>query len=358
LKSQSASVQTKLTLEWDWGTAYDLFVSLLVLHDPQTFGLRGAWAAGVRSRLPDGPRELLELVSGEMGLVPIYWLRSLPDPKGAEATIGALAELPPAEVLPALALCPGDPPQYVALLKQVAERQVWDQKDLEALLRLDDPLNRVNSPSEAEGMLNGWAKAQQIGEGLAEALNVYYEAFFEEEEKRIRPQLEKALERAKAEAEHTPLPELLESLSRGVRLEGDESGARLLLVPSYWVTPLVIMEQAAEKDFVLLFGARPADESLVPGERVPDDLLLAFKGLADPTRLRILHYLMDEHLTPAQLSRRLRLRPPTVTHHLHTLRLAGLVRYALNDKGLERLYSIRPGAFPAVVRSLKRFLEG
>jgi hypothetical protein len=25
---------------WDWGTAYDLFVNLAVLHDPATLGLR------------------------------------------------------------------------------------------------------------------------------------------------------------------------------------------------------------------------------------------------------------------------------------------------------------------------------
>jgi hypothetical protein len=35
-------------LHWDYGTAYDLFVSLMVLHKPSKFGLRGAWAKGVR----------------------------------------------------------------------------------------------------------------------------------------------------------------------------------------------------------------------------------------------------------------------------------------------------------------------
>ena len=40
------------TLIWQTGTAYDLFASLQVLHRPQEFGLRRAWAAGVRARLP------------------------------------------------------------------------------------------------------------------------------------------------------------------------------------------------------------------------------------------------------------------------------------------------------------------
>ena len=33
------------TLLWDIGTAYDMFISLDVLHNPDKFGLRGAWAA-------------------------------------------------------------------------------------------------------------------------------------------------------------------------------------------------------------------------------------------------------------------------------------------------------------------------
>ena len=51
---------TSPRLLWDWGTAYDLFISLEVLHEPDKFGVRGAWAAGVRARLPDEGREALE----------------------------------------------------------------------------------------------------------------------------------------------------------------------------------------------------------------------------------------------------------------------------------------------------------
>jgi hypothetical protein len=38
-------------LRWEFGTAYDLMMSLEVLHNPENFGLRASWAAGVRSRL-------------------------------------------------------------------------------------------------------------------------------------------------------------------------------------------------------------------------------------------------------------------------------------------------------------------
>jgi len=114
---------------------------------------------------------------------------------------------------------------------------------------------------------------------------------------------------------------------------------------------------AANDDLKLfLFGARPADASLVPGEVVPDALLRVLKALSDPTRLRIMHYLANEMLSPADLARRLRLRAPTVTHHLKTLRLAGLVRVMLGEGKEAKQYAARLEAVAAACDSLKSFL--
>ena len=93
------------------------------------------------------------------------------------------------------------------------------------------------------------------------------------------------------------------------------------------------MTALVPKHWVVLFGARPAEVALVPGEVVPDAMLRALKALSDPTRLLILRYLSDQPQTPSQLARRLRLRPPTVIHHLSALRLAGLVYISLDETG-------------------------
>lgn len=41
-------------LLWEWGTAYDMFISLAVLHEPAEFGVRSSWrlafANGCRQR--------------------------------------------------------------------------------------------------------------------------------------------------------------------------------------------------------------------------------------------------------------------------------------------------------------------
>ena len=44
-----------ITLLWDIGTAYEFFISLYVLHEPEKFGVRASWAAGIRSRSRSGP---------------------------------------------------------------------------------------------------------------------------------------------------------------------------------------------------------------------------------------------------------------------------------------------------------------
>jgi DNA-binding transcriptional ArsR family regulator len=85
-------------------------------------------------------------------------------------------------------------------------------------------------------------------------------------------------------------------------------------------------------------------------------LLRALKALADPTRLRILRYLSHEALTPSELSRRLRLRAPTVIHHLSALRLAGLVHLTLESE-TEKRYTIRPEGVDLSCALLKKFLE-
>jgi DNA-binding transcriptional ArsR family regulator len=68
-----------------------------------------------------------------------------------------------------------------------------------------------------------------------------------------------------------------------------------------------------------------------------------------------MRYLNEESLTPSEIARRLRLRPPTVTHHLSALRLAGLVHLSLGASG-EKRYAARMEAIQASCAHLVEFL--
>jgi DNA-binding transcriptional ArsR family regulator len=355
---------TSPTILWDWGTAYDLFVSLGVLHKPADFGVRGAWAAGVRARLPAAERETLEQ-SQLLGHIPFQWIFALPEPKDTTAVLWALGQMPPAERLPSLALCPEWPPDDVAaLLRGVAARGAWDASDREALgaayRRAYQDHGDKERPSSQDlvDTLTLWARVEEFGERYVQALRTYHEVFFAEEERRISPLLQNALSRAQELAERLPLLDLLEELSQGLRFDEPPGAPELVLVPSFWCTPLMYFGRVSADREIRLFGARPSDASLVPGQVVPDALLRALKALSDPTRLRILHYLSEEPLAPAELARRLRLRAPTVTHHLQTLRLAGLVQVTLRHghKDVKR-YAVRSEAVTAAFESLQGFLD-
>ena len=108
LKEETTEViQPKLS--WEFGTAYDLMMSLEVLHNPEDFGLRASWAAGVRSRVPAGEREVLE-DSLSLVYVPLAWLHTLPEPKDAATALWALRQVPAKDRLSVLACCNEDPP--------------------------------------------------------------------------------------------------------------------------------------------------------------------------------------------------------------------------------------------------------
>lgn len=346
-------------LVWDMGTAYDMFISLIVLHTPVDFGIRGAWAAGMRSRLPSPEREILEQAQRVfLRKSQLAWVYTLPAPKDSVTALEALERTAPAERLPALASYSWDSTSWGVVLQEVATRQAWDERDREALLAAWHEGRQSGSLSapDAEIILSWWARSEEFGERYLRALRAYYECFFAEEEVRILPALKEGLRRAQSLAEELPFPALIEELSQGVHYDVLELPElpELALVPSYWGDPLVWADLVGDDRVLLIFGARPTDASLVPGEVVPDVLLQALKALADPTRLRIVRYLASESLTPTQLSHRLRLRVPTVVHHLNTLRIARLVE--IKRAGKEVSYTVRAQSIIATCDSLRGFV--
>ncbi|MFN2144741.1 MAG: ArsR/SmtB family transcription factor [Anaerolineales bacterium] len=347
---------------WDYGTAYDFLASLHVLHFPDEFGLRGAWAAGVRSRLPGEAKEFLEIIVSNFN-VPLHWVYSLPAPKDAATVLLALKRMPVEDRLPALQLCPMNAPAGYDLLLETMDRGSWDQTTVNDLLQIwrSHPAGQTVVPGpisakRAEKVLQIYAEPEAFGEKYVSSLHAYYEVFFSEEERRISPKLEQALSKAEAQAEKVGLDAYLSSLTESIGKQFTIRGEEIILAPSYWTSPGFLYNSLDEDRMLLLFGARPKEESLVPGEIVPEDLLLRLKAMTDPTRMRILRYLLQEQLTPAELARRLRLRAPTVTHHLHTLKAAGMVHFVRKGKN-EHLYYAKMESVKELYMMLKDFLE-
>jgi DNA-binding transcriptional ArsR family regulator/DNA-binding transcriptional MerR regulator len=342
---------------WEVGTAYDFFISLQVLHKPEDFGLRGSWAAGVRSRIPPSERKTLEDTSNLIHTLNLPWIHNLPEPKDGASALWTLARLPPDKILPSLAYSFETKKEYVEILDRVTERRVWEERDREDLRSfLNEHKKHHITQKEIGKILDWWSSPHEFGEGFLSALRAYFEVFFAEEERRIQPVLQEALEKAQEQAQKLDVKALLESLSQGVRFESLDEIDRLILTPSFWSTPFIFYDRIDAKTMIVAFGGRPSGASLVPGEEVPDAMLQALKAMADPTRLRILRYLSGQPMTPSELSRRLRLRAPTVVHHLHALRLAGLVHLTLESGG-EKRYEARREMVGATFENIRDFLN-
>jgi DNA-binding transcriptional ArsR family regulator len=348
-------MMTTPEVSWDWGSAYDLFASIHVLHQPDIVGLRASWAAGVRSRLPAEHREFLEQAEG-LFWNPVVWTYKLPAPKDAATALWALSQIPAAERLPTLSIDPEVPDEVRDILLSVAERGKWKDEERE-LLRTKISRKSKHGPSKTVmESYKWWASPQEFGERYLAALQSYHMVFFAEEERRIRPALEQAVERGQEMSRKLDFSSLMEELSRGVQLEMLSDYEQVVFAPSYWLTPLVTWAEIDPKKVLLVYGGRPADESLVPGETVPDAMLRGLRALSDPTRMKVLRYLSKEPLTPSKLARRLRLRAPTVIHHLNELRLAGLVHVNVSSSG-EKSYVIRSETIDDTFGALMRFLE-
>lgn len=352
--TQTAQTETApITLLWDIGTAYELFVSLSVLHKTEQHGLRPSWAAGVRSRIPPVERKFLEEVIPFLGCCPAPWIYRLQGSKDAINAIWALRQIPAERrMIEMMGVERWDKPEIRDIVLKITAQGSWSNRDLAAFKALFE--EKHEETKGIDKFLDWWARPDEFGEAMVNALQAYHLAFFSEEEKRVAPILQAGLEWAQERAKHLSVSDLIVELSQGLRLD-EMKVKELVIVPAFWTTPLVVMDEIDDDTGIFMFGARPATMSAIPGELVPDGLVQALKALADPTRLKIIHFLTHEELTPSELSRRLSLRAPTVTHHLGELRLAGLVN--LRMRGQEKLYSARPEGIAGAFGTLQEFLK-
>lgn len=341
---------------WDFGSAYDLFISLFHLHNPEDFNIRPSWANGILNRLGEKDRKTLKLAD-EMMLMPLYFVHFLPKPKDTQTCLTVLEEKPESKRLEALAFAAGTPINFKELVLSTRPNHKWTQAEKNCAAEYFTYRGREVQPTFLEAVYQTWAHREEFGSDLLQALSAYYENFFAEEEQRILPVLRKGLRHAQMRAGSLSVPAMLEEISAGVRYYELENYKRLYLAPSFWSTPYLHFEDVDKDAILMVYGARPDNMALILGDIVPDRLLRGLKALADSTRLRILRDIALAPQTAAQLSRSLRLRPPTIAHHLKELRQAGVVQVIMDPEG-ESQYATRFDGFDTIQDLLTRFVHG
>ena len=340
---------------WRLSTAVDFFISLNDIFNPEQSGLRPSWAAGVRSRLPADAREFLADIFAHPWL-PGHFLGRLAPPYDVRAALDSLAEIPPTGRFRVLAATQKFSAGVLDIIEKIEEKQSWNEEDLNGILsQYASSASKKIRRKEAIFFLDQFARSNKLGPPLIPALKAFYEGFFQEEEQRIRPYLQRAIDQGQQLAIDKPLPSLLEALSEGVAYALSKPYREIIFSPSFWSTPLIADVELNEETLFFIFGCRPEEESLIPGELIPDDLNRGLKALADPTRLKILHLLREKPLPPADIARAIRLRQATVTHHLQQLRQARLVRLTLSPSD-RRVYAMRSDGIEKIIDLLNEFM--
>jgi len=344
------------TIQWDFGSAYDFFISLFVIHHPDRFGLRAAWAAGVRSRFNPEDRQFLEETLNFLP-VPLSWIYRLPlENKSTKAVLDLLASIPPEKRLVSLFRSSLMTDEVYTTIESIERNQKVSTNDLNVLRTIFQQRTTPIKTRDVRKMADVFLNPAEFGDKLLNVFRGYYQVFFAEEEERILPALKEGLSQAKNLAKDLPIAQLLEQLSHGVKIENLDTYQKVILSPSYWSSPLNFFNPTQADEMLVVFGCRQDTQNLIPGEYVPESLVTELKALADPTRLRILHYLSQGNSTPSSLARRLRLRAPTVIHHLNLLRLAGLVKVTISSSG-ERRYSLHPAGIDETYLQLKAIIK-
>jgi DNA-binding transcriptional ArsR family regulator len=342
-------------IQWELGSAYDFFISLYVIQHPERFGLRPARAAGVRSRLPAENRQFYEQILRFLP-VPLIWVNGLKIPeKNTDAILDMLEKIP-AEQRYSLLYQPATMDEKAReSIQRLRSGKKADARDLSAIRSIFQRRISALKTTDLQNLAQIFNDPAGFGDLLLQTLRTYQQVFFAEEEERILPSLNAGLEKAREMAANQPIAQLIETLSHGVTLEKADQFEKISMVPSYWTTPLIFHMSPSPDHLLFIFGCRQDQQTLVAGEYIPEALIDGLKALSDPTRLRILHTLHQGATTPSCLARHLRLRPPTVIHHLNLLRLVGLVQVILSPTG-EKRYALRQGVVDEIFEQLKRVI--
>ncbi|HUP27900.1 MAG TPA: winged helix-turn-helix domain-containing protein [Chloroflexia bacterium] len=350
-------------LDWDWGTAYEMVLSLRTLFHPKQYGLPAPWAAGVRKRISaQAQRELKDFYNPPFAFIayaPFHLILEMQGPKNSTAFLDFVEAIPDQDFSRRMFWPRFGEPAFYEITARALAGEGTSEADIEDYRRAMEGSRFALLPTatEVRRLFADMAEPATTKKRWLRAMREYHTEFFAEEEVREAPALEKMLAQAQALATTVSVPDLIEQLSNGFTISRDMELKRLVLVPSIWHHPFVVNQELDEHEVLLIWGAHPAGFKLVPGESVPSDAMLVLRALNDPTRLRLLRLIASEPRSLISLAHEVKLSLPTVSHHIRELRGAGLIRLEVAGKGRESNYTVRWSSAQNAFDDLERFVR-
>ena len=206
----------------------------------------------------------------------------------------------------------------------------------------------VQEPEEARVVQADPAGAKADFLGL---LKRYWAEFFSQKSDEVRLALTPAALDARRKLETRPAGTVLEEVA-GLGLYGDLHWKRVILAPSLFVAPYLLVQEIPEREELLVvYDGRIKEES--PSIRESLERTAEFhRALGDETRLRLVEMLAGRPMFGLELAKALGVSPATVSHHLSRLKAAGIVQSEKRDNLV--YFCLNADRFQEMSRALMR----
>lgn len=141
--------------------------------------------------------------------------------------------------------------------------------------------------------------------------------------------------------------------TNGYELSDDPSIRRIVLLPSFWIRPWLVVGRRADAEVLTTVVAE--EFLILPPEAPSPALLKLFKALGDESRLTLLRRLSSGPISLTEATAELDVAKATAHHHLSILRQAGLV--VIGGEGRGSRYALRQDPPAVAAQALAAYLQ-
>jgi DNA-binding transcriptional ArsR family regulator len=207
-------------------------------------------------------------------------------------------------------------------------------------------------PPELEALLS--RSPEEYRDLLVSVIDRFQREVFDELADEAMGAIERDVSHRRAQLdEGTAAAEVVLEATNGFELTDDPSLRRIVLLPSYWCRPWLVLGRLGDTEML----SSPVAEQFValPSEAPAPSLVKLFKALGDEGRLKLLRRMSTGPVTLSDAVAELGVAKATAHHHLSILRQAGLV--SLKDEGRRTLYGVREDPPAVAEEALARYLR-
>lgn len=324
------------TLSIRTSPASELLNLMGVLSDRQDeYDLGPARLAELRAQLPQHLLQELRDLDGATGVsfhVLSLLAADLPDPADVDELLAAFE-------------ADRDKPWRLLLTHHVVGADgTPDLGELDAVIQGDEAalaslLEQVRvdpaRPEDVESLLA--IAPEDLGARLIAAIHAIRPLWEELANEAMNPVLRDAEYRQQLLDDGVDVARVVLDATNGYELTNDPAVHRIILQPSYWIRPWLIVGRSGDAE---VLTTAVAEQFLVlPPEAPPPALLKLCKALGDESRLKLVRRLSSGPITLAEATAELDVAKATTHHHLSILRQAGLV--SVGGEGRTSRYSLR-----------------